>query len=109
MDLLAAHPVSGMAHITGGGLTENIIRAVPEGLGIEIDASAWTVPPVFEWLRENGNISEAEMRRTFNMGVGYVLMVPEGAAGDVLAASDGALAIGHVVDASAGGNRVRFV
>ena len=69
--------VRGMAHITGGGLTENIIRVIPEGLGLEIDPSAWSMPPVFEWLQQAGRIEAAEMRRTFNMGIGFVLICPE--------------------------------
>jgi len=74
--LLGQIDLRGMAHITGGGLTENIIRVVPEGFGIEIDPASWTVPPVFDWLAEAGNIEAAEMRRTFNMGIGFVLICP---------------------------------
>jgi len=74
--LLAQLDVRGMAHITGGGLTENIIRVVPDGLGIEIDAGSWAPPPVFDWLARAGNIEPAEMRRTFNMGIGFVLICP---------------------------------
>ena len=64
----------GMAHITGGGLTENIIRVVPEGLGIEIDPNAWQQPAIFDWLAGHGRIEASEMRRTFNMGIGFVLI-----------------------------------
>ena len=64
----------GMAHITGGGLTENIIRVVPEGLCIEIDPNAWQQPAIFEWLASHGRIEASEMRRTFNMGIGFVLI-----------------------------------
>ncbi len=67
-------PIRGMAHITGGGLTENIIRVIPDGLGIEIDPACWPVPPIFAWLAEHGGIETAEMRRTFNMGIGFVLV-----------------------------------
>ncbi|MCC5864137.1 MAG: phosphoribosylformylglycinamidine cyclo-ligase [Wenzhouxiangella sp.] len=76
LDLLPHFDIRGMAHITGGGLTENIIRVIPEGLGIEIDTQSWTAPPVFEWLAEAGGVSKAEMRRTFNMGIGFVLVCP---------------------------------
>ncbi len=75
--LIGQVDLRGMAHITGGGLTENIIRVVPEGLGIEIDMSRWTTPPVFDWLAEAGQIEVSEMRRTFNMGIGFVLICPE--------------------------------
>ena len=75
--LLGKIDLRGMAHITGGGLTENIIRVVPDGYGIEIDVNSWTAPPVFDWLAEAGNIEAGEMRRTFNMGLGFVLICPE--------------------------------
>src|SRR5690606_12129440 len=61
--LLAAHAPHALAHVTGGGLTENIIRVVPEGLGLDIDARAWSLPPVFEWLQREGGIEDAEMWR----------------------------------------------
>ena len=66
--------IHGMAHITGGGLTENIIRVVPDGLGLEIDASAWPLPPVFQWLQREGEVAREEMWRTFNCGIGFVLL-----------------------------------
>ncbi len=67
--------VHAMAHITGGGLTENIIRVIPDGLGLDIDASALTLPPVFDWLRREGAVPIHEMWRTFNCGIGFVLVV----------------------------------
>ena len=73
----ADSPLHAMAHITGGGLTENIIRVVPDGLGLDIDAGAIALPPVFEWLQREGAIADAEMWRTFNCGIGFVLVVPE--------------------------------
>jgi len=73
--------VHGMAHITGGGLKENIIRVVPEGLGITLDSSAWKRPPVFDWLQREGNVARDEMLRTFNCGIGYALIVRQGHAG----------------------------
>ncbi len=78
LSLLKTHgaAVHGMAHVTGGGLTENIIRVVPEGLGLSIAASGWTLPPVFEWLQREGNVADSEMWRTFNCGIGFVLLVP---------------------------------
>ena len=68
--------VQGMAHITGGGLTENITRVIPKPLGIQIDARAWAMPEVFEWMMTTGAVAIEEMRRTFNMGIGFVLIVP---------------------------------
>ncbi len=102
--------VEGMAHITGGGLTENIIRVVPEGLGIEIDGGAWTVPPVFDWLAEEGDIELREMRRTFNMGIGYVFIVAEDDVPLVQAAlGENAPIIGRVVPHEEKAPRVRFL
>ena len=102
----APGPVSsihGMAHITGGGLVENIIRVVPDGLGIAIDSGTWKTPAVFDWLRREGNISQMEMWRTFNCGIGYTLIVARDAAPAAIAAlaQHGlpARAIGEVVTA----------
>ena len=96
LSLLASNrsDIHGMAHITGGGLTENIIRVVPEGLGLAIDAASIVLPPVFAWLKDNGNVADAEMWRTFNCGIGFVLIVPEARAAAVAAAID-ALGLAH--------------
>jgi phosphoribosylformylglycinamidine cyclo-ligase len=67
--------VHGIAHITGGGLFENLERIVPEGVQVVIDRSSWPVPPVFPWIQRLGEIEQAEMDRVFNMGVGMVLVV----------------------------------
>jgi phosphoribosylformylglycinamidine cyclo-ligase len=67
--------VKGLAHITGGGITENIPRVLPKGLDAEIDTSTWKQGPVFDFLQQHGNIETAEMRRTFNCGVGMVVVV----------------------------------
>ena len=84
LNLLRNGRIDGLAHITGGGLTENIVRILPEGLGIEIDTRAWTQPEVFDWLQENGAITSAEMLRTFNCGIGMVMIAPEIEAGNLL-------------------------
>ncbi|OZB59744.1 MAG: phosphoribosylformylglycinamidine cyclo-ligase [Lysobacterales bacterium 14-68-21] len=76
LELLKAAPVHGMAHITGGGLKENIIRVVPDGLGLALDASAIVLPPVFDWLMREGNVAREEMWRTFNCGVGFTVILP---------------------------------
>ncbi|MGH1459288.1 MAG: phosphoribosylformylglycinamidine cyclo-ligase [Paracoccaceae bacterium] len=67
--------VHALAHITGGGLTENLPRVLPEGLGADIDLGAWDLPPVFKWLVATGGMAEAEMLKTFNCGVGMILSV----------------------------------
>ena len=76
--LEAGVPVKGMAHITGGGLTENVPRILPRGLGVVIDRSTWTPQPVFRMMQRLGNIPEDEMLRAFNMGVGLVVIAPAG-------------------------------
>src|SRR6185436_1351209 len=81
---LKAGRVKGLAHITGGGLIENPPRAVADGLVARFDWSAWTLPPVFDWLARTGGVAEAEMRRTFNCGVGLVLIVDTHDLPDVL-------------------------
>jgi phosphoribosylformylglycinamidine cyclo-ligase len=67
--------VHGVAHITGGGLIENLQRIVPAGVDVEIERGSWTVPPVFPWLQQLGQIDQAEMERVFNMGLGLVMIV----------------------------------
>ena len=103
--------IHAMAHITGGGLTENIIRVVPDGLGLDIDASSWPQPPVFAWLQREGNVSNEEMWRTFNCGIGFVLIVPQ-AAVDAIDTELDRLALPHwrigEVTAAGDGERVRI-
>ncbi|WIV51950.1 phosphoribosylformylglycinamidine cyclo-ligase [Marivivens sp. LCG002] len=75
---LAAYRAGGvhaLAHITGGGLTENLPRVLPEGLGADIDLTSWELPPVFKWLAGVGNMEEAELLKTFNSGIGMIAVV----------------------------------
>jgi phosphoribosylformylglycinamidine cyclo-ligase len=74
--LIDAQCVSALAHITGGGITENLPRVLPRGTAASIDLGSWTVPPLFEHLRELGNVPQEEMLRTFNMGLGMLMVVP---------------------------------
>ena len=67
--------IKAMAHITGGGILENLPRVLPEGVGARVHRDSWSLPPVFEWLQAGGNIEELEMMRTFNCGVGMILVV----------------------------------
>jgi phosphoribosylformylglycinamidine cyclo-ligase len=78
LELLQKVDVHGMAHVTGGGLTENIIRVVPAGLGLAIDAASWELPPVFQWLQREGNVAREEMWRTFNCGIGFTVLLDKG-------------------------------
>lgn len=75
--LLEQVPVSAISHITGGGITENLPRVLPDNVAAEVDVRAWPRPAVFEWLAKHGNIVEEEMRRTFNCGIGMIVVVDE--------------------------------
>ena len=72
--LLAARRIKGMAHITGGGITDNLPRILPHGTAAIVDAAAWQVPPLFRWLQDAGTVAPAEMMRTFNMGIGLIIV-----------------------------------
>ena len=67
--------VHGIAHITGGGLHENLARILPPGIGVTIDRDSWPMPPVFPWLQKLGEVDDDEMHRVFNMGIGLALVV----------------------------------
>ena len=102
--------IKGMAHITGGGITDNLPRILRDGLGAEIDRSAWAVPPVFRWLHTRGNVPVEDMYRTFNMGVGLIVAcAPEHAdplLGALTRAGESATIIGSI---RAGGKGVSYV
>ena len=78
LELLRSVPVLAMAHVTGGGITENLPRVLPDGCQAVIDPRAWPVPPIFRVIQEAARVENAEMRRTFNMGIGYLLVVRPG-------------------------------
>ncbi len=102
LPLLSRIPVHAMAHITGGGLIDNPPRVLPRGLGAILDPRSWPVPPVLEWIRDHGHLSPREFYRTFNAGIGFLLVVPPEAlreAQDLLAgAGETAYVIGEVVE-----------
>lgn len=109
--LLPPGVIKGMAHVTGGGITENLPRILPEGVHAEIDRSAWEVPAIFRWLADTGTVSDAEMLRSFNMGMGLIIACSSSDAGGLLdalraAGEDGAAAIGRIGE---GGEGVRYV
>ena len=81
LELLRSVPVLAMAHVTGGGITGNLPRVLPDGCQAVIDPRTWPVPPIFRVIQEAGRVEEGEMRRTFNMGIGYLLVVRPGDAG----------------------------
>ena len=99
---IKAGGVHALAHITGGGLTENLPRVLPEGVGAEVDLSAWKLPGVFDWLARTGDLAEAEMLKTFNSGIGMVLAVDATRADDLAAglaqAGETVIRLGHLVE-----------
>ncbi len=103
-DLLDQVDIHAMSHITGGGLLENIPRVMPENTRAQIDASSWTMPQVFNWLQENGNVEQQEMYRTFNCGVGMVLVVnaedADSAIEQLNAAGEKAWRLGEIVSSN---------
>lgn len=84
LKLMETVGVKGMAHITGGGLVENIPRILPDNVTAEIQAKAWEMPPLFRWLQQNGNVAEDEMHRVFNCGIGMVVIVAREDAGKTI-------------------------
>ena len=100
LTLLNNVTVNALAHITGGGLTENIPRSLPGGTMAAIDKSSWQQPEIFNWLQSNGNIAEDEMQRTFNCGIGMAVIVPaaerQAALDSLTASGEQAVVIGEV-------------
>ena len=113
LPLMEQHTVDGLAHITGGGISENIIRVIPDGLGLEIDLSAWEFPEVFNWLQTRGGIEEQEMLRTFNCGIGMVILVAEDSADEICQAlseaNESVYHLGHVTEHSVDTQRVKYI
>ena len=103
--LRAGARIRGMAHITGGGLPGNLDRVLPRGADARIDPSAWRRPAVFDWVQRLGDVPETEMRRVFNVGIGFCLLVPPAEAAAVCAQLAGASVIGELVP---GSGRVQF-
>jgi len=113
MNLLRDFNISGLAHITGGGLLENIPRVLPNGCKAVVRKSSWEIPEIFQIIQKGGNIDETEMFRTFNCGIGMVLIVPEREADDIMIRLSGlnetAFHIGEVVKCEPGKECVELV
>ena len=110
--LIAKSPVHALAHITGGGLLENIPRVLPDNATAVIDTKAWTRPAVFDWLQQGGNIDEHEMHRTLNCGVGMVICVPADTAAAAVeflnAQGEEAFVMGTIQETKAGEEQVQL-
>ena len=108
--LLKDLPIHGIAHITGGGISDNIVRIVPQACSILIREESWEMPPIFSFVQQAGNISAKEMARTFNMGIGMILIVPDYSAVDVVqrieAMNERAFVIGEILDCKEAGRRL---
>jgi len=106
LKLIEAMPVKGMAHITGGGITENVPRVLPEGLTAEIKKGSWDMPALFTWLQAQGNVAESEMHKTFNCGIGMVVIVAKEQASSAMALlkaeGEQVFEIGHIRAQQAG-------
>jgi phosphoribosylformylglycinamidine cyclo-ligase len=111
--LLQQVPVKGIAHITGGGITENVPRVLPEGCAAALSRKSWKLPPIFQWLQKQGGVARDELYRTFNCGVGMVLVVAEENLDEALtflrAAGETAWRIGAIEATSAAEPHVRYV
>ncbi|MBU1181874.1 MAG: phosphoribosylformylglycinamidine cyclo-ligase [Pseudomonadota bacterium] len=113
LSFLKELPIHGLAHITGGGLSENIIRIIPETCMVRIIKESWEVPPVFHFLKEAGNISEEEMMKTFNNGIGMVAIVPEKSAQEIMerlgAINEKAFIIGDIAERKASQKQIKWI
>jgi phosphoribosylformylglycinamidine cyclo-ligase len=110
--LMETCPVKGMAHITGGGITGNLPRCLPQGLAARVDPGRWTRPPLFDWLQQAGNVEAGEMLRTFNCGIGLCVVVSAAAAAaaqaQLEAAGETVWRIGEIVVRPAGAEQVIY-
>ncbi|VEN75180.1 phosphoribosylaminoimidazole synthetase [Candidatus Desulfarcum epimagneticum] len=110
--LVRDFPVRGIAHITGGGISDNIIRSVPETLRVSVRRKSWDVPRIFSFLKEAGNVPEKEMARTFNNGLGLAVIAPEKAAADILRRledmGETGFVIGEITERTPSGDRFEW-
>jgi phosphoribosylformylglycinamidine cyclo-ligase len=106
-------PIQGLAHITGGGIEENILRITPRACQVVLQRRSWEVPPIFDFLQRAGNISDNEMMRTFNNGIGLAAIAPEKATIEVLsrlsALNEKAFVIGEVAECRTPDNRCQWI
>ncbi len=112
LKLMRNFSIHGLAHITGGGIEENIIRIIPDACNVFLRQKSWEIPPVFTFLKQAGNIPRHEMIRTFNNGIGMVAVVSEKSASDVVdqlnAMNEEAFVIGEITERKSSGTRVKW-
>ncbi|GAB3375851.1 phosphoribosylformylglycinamidine cyclo-ligase [Spongiibacter taiwanensis] len=110
--LIKQYQINALAHITGGGLIENIPRVLPRNTKAVIDVTSWQRPAIFDWLQQQGNIEDIEMFRTFNCGIGMVVAVPESEASDIVdmlrQQGEEAVVIGHIASATDEDSKVQL-
>lgn len=110
--LLRDLPIHGLAHVTGGGMMDNIVRIIPQAFSVLIRKDSWKVPPIFTFLQQAGNVAELEMLRTFNNGIGMIAVVPESAAPEVIerltAMNEPAFIIGEITERREGSERLAW-
>ncbi len=110
--LMEKLPVKGMAHITGGGVTGNLPRCLPEGVAARVEPASWTRPPLFDWLQQAGNVETGEMLRTFNCGIGLCVVVSAAdamaAKAQLEAAGETVWRIGEIIARPAGADQVLY-
>jgi phosphoribosylformylglycinamidine cyclo-ligase len=105
--LIRGLPIRGLAHITGGGIVNNILRIIPQACGIVLTRNSWDIPPIFSYLQQAGRVEDGEMLRVFNNGIGMVAVVPEKSVQDVLARlhamKEKAFVIGEIIERETAG------
>jgi phosphoribosylformylglycinamidine cyclo-ligase len=113
LNLMRDLPIHGMAHITGGGIDENIIRVIPDACKIQVRKQSWERPVIFDLLQKLGHVSDEEMHRTFNNGIGMILVIPEKSAQDIMdrlnAMEERAFFIGEVIDRKENEKQVQWI
>jgi phosphoribosylformylglycinamidine cyclo-ligase len=106
-------PVHGLAHITGGGIADNLVRVIPDACDVVIHSKSWEIPPVFQFLKQAGNVSDEEMFRTFNNGIGMIAVVPEKAVDEIIhrlkAMDEKCYLIGKIVERKQNHSRIQWV
>ncbi len=105
--------IHGLAHITGGGIPENVIRVIPDSCGLQMFENSWVVPPIFPYLQAAGRVSDTEMKRAFNNGIGLIAVVPDKSAEEVLDRLNGmeekAFLVGEVIKRPSDAERIRWI